>query len=634
VSSAVLWFPAQGKPNTESTIIYWQQFLGGSEDCAGNFSLPQLVGEQTQRWKWGYLNWLDAVGRETIGGSSLEQALMIRPDLSYWWMTLPTAPCFTESAVAYRAVRLWALAALVDELGVDHVEVVGADSDIVEILSEWARQTGRSLSTGDERSGVVSDKRSRPRRQRRDGALHSLARAGAFLARQYLGYRGSGAPRHLAPSPEVGGLTFIDYFDNFHVDATIPGGYVSNYWGPLPAALSRSAPPMRWMHVDCRSSAVPSIPVARELLRDLNANPVGLHHSLLQDLMSTRLLMSAAATFVRIAAISLRSRPPRAKWLHGESTMNMWPLVRDSWRSATLGVDAAQNALWLSLFEKQASLTSGSGFCVYLMENQPWELALISSWRRAGRGKVFGVAHSVVREWDLRYALGSSPGRVAGFASLPQPDLILANGPMAIESLLANGLPTEALYGVEALRFMHTPESAGVADTASQVRMSPLRVLALGEYDSDMALAQVRMVNAIVIGSSHDVAVTFRSHPSAQPLVELLDPRVKVSTATSIDRDLRRCDVVLCGSVSSALVDAMLAGIPALVLQDARVLDGRLLPVGGGVIVVHDGEDVTGRLEELTSGKLSTRQARDIFFLDPDLARWHAFLEANRFKES
>ena len=268
------------------------------------------------------------------------------------------------------------------------------------------------------------------------------------------------------------------------------------------------------------------------------------------------------------------------------------------------------------------------------MENQAWELALISSWRRAGRGRVFGVAHSVVRQWDLRYALGSSPGRVAGMASLPQPDLILANGPMAIESLLANGLPTEALHGVEALRFMHSPESAGVADTASQVRMSPLRILALGEYDSEMALAQVRMVNAIVIGSSHDVVVTFRSHPSAQPLVELLDPRVKVSTATSIDRDLRRCDVVLCGSVSSALVDAMLAGIPALVLQDARVLDGRLLPDGGGVIVVHDGEDVTGRLEELTSGKLTTRQARDIFFLDPDLKRWHAFLAANRFRQS
>jgi surface carbohydrate biosynthesis protein (TIGR04326 family) len=629
MSSAVIWFHARGGPLHEKTTVYWQQFVGRGEDPSTSFSLPQIVGDQTQHWKAEYLGWLAELGKSSVRGTSLERALMIRPDLSYWWMTLPTAPCFTESSVVYQAVRLWAFAALADELRLIHIQLVGASREVTEILSSWARQTGRTLTIGPDHSEVNHMSGRKLRRVRRRGVIHHVAKASVFLFRQYLGYRTTRSSRGPILSGQDGAATFIDYFDNFRVDEADSLRYISNYWGRLPASLFTGPQPPMWLHVDCRSSVAPSIPVARGLLRDLNGNSSGTQHSLLQDLMSSRLLISAVATFLRISLVTGRARPARSSWLHPESNMNMWPLVRDTWRSASLGIDAAQNALWIRLFEKEASSSATSRICVYLMENQPWELALISSWRRAGHGSIYGVAHSMVRQWDLRYSLGWSHGRMTQVEGLPQPDLVLANGPISVMALRENGLPIDTLCEVEAVRYLRSTGGDGKDDVKSRQPEPTLRVLALGEYDEDMALAQVRTVNAMLAQTELDIEVTFRAHPSAPPMKALLDPRVKVSTAASIASDLANCGVVVCGSVSSALVDAMLAGIPTLVLQDARVLDGGLSKNGDQVAVIHDGDDVIEPLLRLMSKALVPAPETDIFFLDPDLPRWRAFLAAH-----
>ena len=627
--SAVLWCAGAGSPPGTEPVIYWQRYLSKPHNARLEYSLPQEIDDDADRWKSEYLRWLGDLGGQKLGASTLEQVLTIESGLSYWWMTLPSKPCFTEEALVYAVVRLWAVSELVTQLGVTSLQVIGADSRVAKVLRAWGEETGREVTFVPAPSEDLHSARTRPHKR----ILQPLWDVGSglkFMASQYRRYGRSASDAVVVAADEDDEIVVVDYFDNFTVDRDGDDPYVSNYWGPLPAELARRAKPVHWIHIDVRSARLATVAAAREATLELNRASSAQRHSLLQDRIDSWLILRALRTYGHLVLLGVRVDHLKVQWRHKRSAMDMRPLVNAAWSSAFLGVDAAQNALWLHLFKTLAAEESASPTCLYLMENQPWELAMLHAWKTRGRAETAGVIHSTVRTWDLRYALGTQAIGSARAPGLPRPDVILANGPLARKMLEANGSQALELRSVEALRYMD------LAGRRSRLRarvggsQTTPRLLVIGEYDPSMQAEQVSLVAELLRAGSLKLDVVFRPHPSA--LVPVMPPGVAMvlSSALTLAEDLAGSDIVLCGDVSSGVVDAVIAGVPVIVQRDARYLDGQLLPGSALRATLDSPEMLSGALAlALSADESPLVRASDIFYVDPSLVGWNTALGLN-----
>ena len=623
MSSAVLWFAAEAIPNTDSQVVYWRQYLASGHASSSAISLPQMIHDESERWKATYLQWLEAIGQTRNGDETLEEQLRLGANLSYWWMTVPTEYSFSEDALVYKAVRLWAFVELAERLGLTEVTLVGADPGIADVLRAWGKRTGRKILLRAWTSGVKPQLSLR--RAVRDSSNVGLQMLFALrhLGKQYLEY----GRRHktIDSAYEITGydLTIVDDLAHMLVDESQPNRYESHYWGQLPSQLASQGKSVHWIHSDYRSGIIPSSHEARRIVQCLNGNYANQRHSLLQDHMNLRVMAKTVICFLRIISLGLRVRRSRLVWLHHASEMNMWPLVKNSWRSSFYGATAAQNALWLQLFDFAVRERNPQNSCMYLMENQPWELALLSDWRESARGGIKGVVHSSVRPWDLRYALGCSAEQGNRHALLPRPDAILVNGPASLRILGKYGFNDDELIPVEALRYIRGEQTAGHASAAKESATSATRVLALGEYDPSLAAVQVEFLNELVEARGPLLKVTYRPHPGVVHESSSLDSRIELSRASSISADLAKSDVAFCGSTSSASLDALMSGVPVIVFKVGGVLDGQLLPEESVSATVTCSDELLDAVDALHLTRISEiRSLSEVFYLDAGLPRW------------
>ncbi len=621
MKSVVIWFPSDSCPDTHEHVVFWQQYLTDSRTSADCHSLPAMVHDEADRWKHAYLEWVARIGQAPIRGVNLEQRLKIRPRLSYWWMTVPTEFSFTEDALAYVAIRLWAFAEFADDNGLTDVKLVGASQDVARAMHVWGRLTGRKVTA--ERAPKLQEPPLSLRHRIRNSSNVGIQALFAVrhIGKVFLEYGPKQRQFGKRSAPRIDELTIVDDLAHLIVDGSEPPKFSSHYWGSLPAQLASWGKRVHWIHLDYRSTKVTSLRESRRIVESMDGNFANQRHTLLQDDMTVGMMARSVVSLCRIQGLGIRLARSHLSWRHSASGMDLWPVVKRTWRRSFYGATAAQNALWLELFRFEEP----TGSCLYLMENQPWELVLVNNWRTSVEGGVFGVIHSSVRGWDLRYSAGYSSGRGKRHALLPRPTATLANGPFSHLQLSGHGFDASELLAVEALRYIaNEPDVHRVPVDGSSAWSC--RLLALGEYDHHAFHTQVRLLNALVNARPNDVSITFRPHPGALHDLSSLDSRIVLSSSQSIRADLATSDAAFCSSVSTASLDALLAGVPTILYRDGGVLDAQLLPSGPSSVSVTSATQLIAAIDALPrDGGPSPIAADMVFNLDAELPHWRRF---------
>ncbi len=628
MKSLLLWCSPEHSPPPGYLTVYWAQYISKQERDAGNISLPEVISEDTDYWKPRYLSWLDAIGKRPCGDTTVVDALVIRPGLSYWWMTIPSEFSFSPTAIAYATLRLWALAQIADANSVQEVRVAGADEALQEALTLWCNKTGRRITIIPEKVTNKDKSQNQGIRSRIKKRLPPLVNGIGYLALQYLRYftmHRHQCPRVTSDGPAV---TVVDYFDNFDVEAAHESTYTSNYWGPLTTVLPQLGLTVNWIHIDVRSAALPDARSARAAILGLNRGNSSSRHILIQDCLTLRVVFKAAAQYLRMRRITKRVAT-RIAWVDTVSGLDVSPLVRSRLHSDLRGIGAASNSLWLSLFDEAFSSPATHDACIYLMENQPWELALLQAWTIRGGSPTVGVAHVPVRTWDFRYALGSPTVSDANSRSLPGPSRIASIDPASETIMIANGLEQSAIVKVEALRFLPLASTTPTTSNMRTDAFTKQRVLVFGEYDALMCAKQLQLLEELVPLARDNYTFTFRPHPSSPILKGNLPNGVSLSEALTAGKDLAECEVVLCSNVSSASLAANLKCIPILMFRDGRVLNGSLLIAGPTMKYVSDAADAIAALGEIALGG-SPRSVDQVYplHLESGLIRWRALLDS------
>ena len=75
------------KITNEFKYIFWNKSTEKKDFC---ISIPDLVEENSDILKSKYLKFIDDLGNLKINEKTIIETLLIRKELSFWWMTLLT----------------------------------------------------------------------------------------------------------------------------------------------------------------------------------------------------------------------------------------------------------------------------------------------------------------------------------------------------------------------------------------------------------------------------------------------------------------------------------------------------------------------------------------------------------------
>lgn len=625
MSRVTVWFPNEECPAKHNPTILWQQFMSKGNTFENVYSLPKMINDEAGRWKQTYLQWLNRMRQIVIGDKSLEQHLQIDTNLSYWWMVLPTEFSFSKDSLAYKCIRLWQLIELIDQNKWTEINIIDAESDIAVVLKKWGEKTGRKVHV--ENRGTALRFLKYPRSILSKNSVFQILLGTRHIITEFIKY-GLKAPKFYENySNSNSRITIIDYFDNFKVNSYSPDVYQSNYWWKMPKLLEASGIKPQWLHIDFRNRTSPSIAKARKTIDVLNKNSSDKQHFLLQDFMSCSVLICAISNYLKIISLNFRLKQAKLIWRDSHYGIDVWPMVKKSWKKSFYGMNAAENSIYASLFKAALNKSNKESSCLYLFENQPWELLLLNEWKSVSNKKIFGVPTSLVRSWDLRYALGNVAGINSSQLYLPSPDAILVTSESMLDIFRIYGHTSKKLILVEALRYLETSQELinQIIDISS-VSKSVIKILVLGEYNPGLVVKQLKFINGLINIRGKKIQVNYRPHPSVNMDLISLNQGAKVSTHLNINTDLKECDLVFSSNMSSANIDAHIAGKPLIVLEDASVLDGWI----SGIIKdysITSIEELIEAVDNFADNKFRNLPGNTaLLLLDPKLPRWKLFL--------
>ena len=580
-------------------------------------SLPNEVSDNRIDLRAQYATWIAAMGSTPVRGRSLADRLVVQPGLSYWWMTAPAEYPFEESSLAYTVMRLMTVTDVVQREGtkkiVSTLSAVAPNS----MLDDWCQRTGRSF--------VHST--SQPRHMGR-----SIRGPGVLLnaARRWLGALRDIRPAHSTDDCARGdrasdSVLIVDYLA--HVGHTL-GGARSRYWASLPEVIRARGARIAWVHLFVPSMKTPKTADALTLAQQLPL--ITEHHDVAQATINARVLLGAVVTFMRICRLRLSfTRYHPQVLVRG---LDPWPLIKEKTRDHFVGLQAMDNALWLRLFDNYLKNSRTFSLGLYLQENQPWEMAFLSAWRRYNHGTVMGVQHTTIRFWDFRY-LKQPETEHSLKGAMPKPDVTVLNGDGALTALEGFSPLGRRVDIAEATRFVKS--ESGANDVRSKMRTGPPCLLVVVEYDSDYAERQARLVHSICgVAAVRDekLKIVWRPHPaSTGPRLEF-PSTVIVDQDTPIDILFTEADVAMVGNFSSAILRAQALGTLMARLPSPQALGNEPEDSGPSAVTITTPNML---MNLLLTASLSRKMQRDasaslssIFELNPDLPLWRDLLDA------
>jgi surface carbohydrate biosynthesis protein (TIGR04326 family) len=612
---ALIWDADEPPPPGPSTVVLWRTLIATDTDRM--LSLPRLVEEDAAALREEYLAWVHDLGNTVIRGARVVDHLQLRRRFSYWWMTTVShTPNFYDSSRIEDAIKCLAFARL-SRARPRWIKliVVTANERLATVFERYCGEWNIEFERRG-RTPMAAVTRSRIRQVLAPMlALLILVRAGVRL---FLFSAKERAWTRSAPA----GVCLFDMFIYLQPQAVLAGPFESQYWTALTALLRRAGTPTTWVHTYFPHSDVSSLGRARRLVARFNGCVRTEVHGLIDSQLSLRGLGRALRDYLRLV-----TRLPRLRSIRhavSASGFNFWPLVADDWYESLAGPSAMRNCVWLAAYECALARLPHQPTGIYILENQPWEMALVHAWRAFGHGQLIGVPHSTVRFWDLRYHYDQRSYERSGGNDLPLPDLVAVNGPAAFREYLAAGYPASQIQEVEALRYLHLLVPHSRPDVARGERS--LRILVCGD---NIPGSNIRVMDAIVGADARlrrRAKYVFKPHRAAPFDVtpyRTLDIEVRMEPLPDL---LGASDVVITGNITSAAVDAFVAGVPVLSLRDGRRLNASPLRDVAGAASFDGAEDLAVQLEAQSQIRAASPDTSSFFCLDAALPRWARLL--------
>ena len=618
-NSIHIWDSSLPVESSSEQIFLWRSYV---EDGTGSISVPRLVEDNYSVLKNQYLSWIYDLGEAQFSAKPIVDHLKLRPNLSFWWMTLLAEKCNYSSsphitdAIRLLAFNLWAL-----DKKVESVRITTENKKIVACIEQWCRV--RKIKFSLEHRPVKKHEHSMLRKifdlfpNRLKGLIQLFRHIWAVRS-----LRGVGLEDWQNSDADI---TFFSYFFNLDVNKKSNGGFKSNLWPKLPEELSKRNCKTNWLHIFYSDISHPTSGDAKRLLKQFNKIAAKeQYHVALESFLNLSVIFETLSDWLRISKLANGLEPTMSNVEC--SGLNLWPLFKEEWHSSVTGAPSILGILNFNLFEVAIRMLPTQRIGLYLYEQQSWELGLISAWKARSHGTVIGVQHSTMLDWDMRYFHDPRSYQRLDNNDLPMPDKVAVNGPVIMEKSLEAGYPKENLCEVEALRYLYLSDLASEESGSAYKSSDCLTLLVLGDYLESNTKIQMGLLETTLRQFPRKISIIVKPHPAY--LIEPLDyPSINFSVTTGPLKDtLDNCDVAYTSPVTSAAVDAYCFGIPVITALDPNSLNLSPLRNYDEVHFVSSPAELSEALFIVDSNRSESDVKQQFFTLDSGLVRWKKLL--------
>ena len=596
----LLWDSDQVPPNTYRRVVLWRQYCEDM-DPTQFISLSEYIEEHSLRLRNMYLAFINQVGESDNDGESVQKLLQIRPSFSYWWMTLFASTRWHPSSHSTEAIKMLALEELLTIHGWIGLDVVTDSGLILEISQQLCESHNKSCSATIPK--ISTSKKS---------TLHLLRRhifpALLVFIRQLFRLM-QVTPLHKFDSKSD--LMIFDHLIRFDEEAALAGRFDSQYWKMLAPYFELMDTQVTWLHQFVKSTSMPTPKDADALLRKLS-KASNEPHCLFETRPTIKTLVKTIRDFVFLVRTTKKLRTISETFVPEGSKTNLWPLFQDEWFDSMCGRTAIRHCLLLSIIEETLDSTPHQNTGLFIMENQPWEMALIHAWRSAGHGRLIGVVNAPIRFWDLRYFYNDL-GR-----NRPAPNQVAVNSPISRNLLEEVGVPPTEVVDVEALMYQYLNSPLQVGQTPGS------DVLILGDFFTQISESVLNIVLPLVKTKFAHRTIYFKAHPANNNSWTYLAADGIIVTDLPISKLFATCGTVISPSSSTGAVEAYCANKHVISIPDPTTLNFSALKTIKDVQFASNSEELAFALENPVNS--SSVDNSTFLYFDESLTKWKKLL--------
>ena len=280
-----------------------------------------------------------------------------------------------------------------------------------------------------------------------------------------------------------------------------------------------------------------------------------------------------------------------------------------------------QNLLWIRVFDDLMSEMPKHSWGIFLYENQPWEKALITSWRKFNHGYLIGYSHTTINYWHLNYFNDPNYNLSEEFEKF-NPDFIAVSSEISKNFLLSQSINPKKILEVEALRYLW------IADKKKQYNKKKKRkILFLGDYKGTINQKLIVILNQLksnLFNSGFEI--TFKPHPATS--VKNLDKDI-IQTSEDLEYLVNKFEYVVSSNTTSAIIEVLSCGLKTFLFKDKNNFD--LSPLKNTIL---DNKTNSFYTKEDLLNKIKINKNNfdsiDYYYLNKDLIRWKKILEIKK----
>ena len=587
------------------SILLWRQFTDQNNEQA-TASICQIIEDNCAELRAKILRLIFDVGNSVRTNPKTQHN--IRVGFDYFWMTQFHSRPYTQSAQLNNLAKLFALFEILQVNKITKLTVYSNDKSLSKVFASIAKmlhiefQTARAKNSSQNISAAVRIKKITPRSLLAIAALLRQCKTSIALKQK------------LTRVVEPNSISFFDYWYRFADSVSTDRKFASQYWSRLVEELDHTE--VNWWHNLVDQNKLVELNTAKSLLTDFNQHPRHIH-KIVDARVSFKIVLRSIVDHGHLFIKSMPGKKFAPSFVDQNTGIDFWPLFKREWLNSYRGYEALVNCLRFNRLESLISTMPHQKLGVYLIENQPWEMAMIHLWRKFKHGKVIGVAHSTIRFWDLR--LMSDMRQFKSNSAMPRPDCIAVNGALAKSSLFESGYPASEIVEVEALMYLHLS-----AKKAKQKSNSPKTILVATDYLDSATQAQLRLLEQVVALNPSKYRILLKPHWS-QSLKNFKFESEVVSGKKDLSDFFDQADVLYCSAITSAVIDGVCSGLPVIQCLDPMSFNLSPLRENLAVQTVRTSAELIKALDEIEQLAPEV-DPNELFNLDSNLPKWKSVL--------
>lgn len=599
---------AKPNPKKNCSYIFWNETF---KVDASFISIVDILESNSDKLKLRYLEFIYALGKSKIGNTSIIDYLEIRENCSYWWMTLLQEKSnWAKSPQISNIIKVMALELFLDKSPCNKISINSDNQNLIDSLRIYCVE--RKIDFED-----LNQKKFMKKKlllQNQIMIPFNFIKAFSWLIREILfsiPFTFLGYSQWRLSSPKN---IFVTYLSSNQVQTGLRE-FNSSFWGPLPDYLVHKKIPSNWLYLPSRRfNLLSTFNTFKKIKKEKDSTQ---NYIILSSFFNINVLLKSLKDISFILKRSFKARQALK-----ESSNIYWPLINSDINKSLFGIEMVSSVFHLSLFESASLRSSNDAQIIYLAENQPWEMALLTSLR-SRNNRLIGFAHSTIRYWDLRYFNDSRNFKASGLSAMPLPDCLAVNGIKDKLTMINYSYPSEMIMEVESLRYIYLNDVVGCPNKKNKRKKM---LLVLGDFLKTDTMFMLSFLKSQDIKKYlKDVDIVIKPHPACA-----LEKKDLKGINASLDHSdlgslLATADIVFTGNVTSAAVEAYCLGKKILSARNLKGLDMSPLRGENDVRFVHDDDSFKTSLKMLLDKSIKIEN-KDFFRLNSNMEKWKQLL--------